>query len=194
MISRLAAAALAALLLAGCSTSGTPASPPLPPTSSPAAAATVAASIPTGPPLTTKQAAQLFARIMSPLAQALSTFQSDANDQPPFSQYQAEGRALIAAMRLSEGQLAAANWPAQVQPSITSMMTTYEPEEIACTQAQINAGSYAVAQNVSGTNLQCTEASQDETVATIRSCGPIAPLPGHFEPRVPVPAGPIDKW
>jgi hypothetical protein len=168
MIIRLAAAALAALLLAGCSTSGTPASPPLTP-SSPAAAATVAAPIPTGPPLTTKQAAQLFARLMAPLAQAISTFQSDANDQPPFSQYQAEGRALIAAVHRSQGQLAAANWPAQVQPSITSMMTTYEPEEIACTQAQINAGSYAVAQNVSGTNLQCTEAGQDETVATIRT-------------------------
>jgi nifR3 family TIM-barrel protein len=34
----------------------------------------------------------------------------------------------------------------------------------------------------------------DQTVATIRDSGPIAPLPGHFEPRVPVPAGPIDKW
>jgi tRNA-dihydrouridine synthase B len=34
----------------------------------------------------------------------------------------------------------------------------------------------------------------DETVATIRSAGPISPLPGHFEPRVPVPSGPIDKW
>ncbi|MFO0908343.1 MAG: tRNA-dihydrouridine synthase [Isosphaeraceae bacterium] len=34
----------------------------------------------------------------------------------------------------------------------------------------------------------------DETVAAIRDAGPIAPLPGHFEPRVPVPSGPIDKW
>jgi nifR3 family TIM-barrel protein len=34
----------------------------------------------------------------------------------------------------------------------------------------------------------------DDTVAIIRAAGPIAPLPGHFEPRVPVPAGPIDKW
>jgi hypothetical protein len=34
----------------------------------------------------------------------------------------------------------------------------------------------------------------DDTVATMRASGPIAPLPGHFEPRVPVPAGPIDKW
>jgi nifR3 family TIM-barrel protein len=34
----------------------------------------------------------------------------------------------------------------------------------------------------------------DETVADIRDAGPIAPLPGHFEPRVPVPSGPIDKW
>jgi tRNA-dihydrouridine synthase B len=33
-----------------------------------------------------------------------------------------------------------------------------------------------------------------ETVAMIREAGPISPLPGHFEPRVPVPSGPIDKW
>ena len=34
----------------------------------------------------------------------------------------------------------------------------------------------------------------DETVTLIRAHGPISALPGHFEPRVPVPAGPIDKW
>lgn len=34
----------------------------------------------------------------------------------------------------------------------------------------------------------------DETVAMIRDAGPSSPLPGHFEPRVPVPTGPIDKW
>ena len=34
----------------------------------------------------------------------------------------------------------------------------------------------------------------DETVDAIRAHGPISPLPGHFEPRVPVPSGPIDKW
>ena len=34
----------------------------------------------------------------------------------------------------------------------------------------------------------------DATVASIRSAGPISALPGHFEPRVPVPSGPIDKW
>lgn len=34
----------------------------------------------------------------------------------------------------------------------------------------------------------------DETLALIRSEGPTSALPGHFEPRVPVPSGPIDKW
>ena len=34
----------------------------------------------------------------------------------------------------------------------------------------------------------------DETVEAIRASGPISALPGHFEPRVPVPSGPIDKW
>ena len=34
----------------------------------------------------------------------------------------------------------------------------------------------------------------DETVAQIREAGPSSPIPGHFEPKVPVPSGPIDKW
>ncbi len=34
----------------------------------------------------------------------------------------------------------------------------------------------------------------DEALAAIRAAGPRSPLPGHFEPRVPVPDGPIDKW
>ncbi len=34
----------------------------------------------------------------------------------------------------------------------------------------------------------------EEAVAAIRQAGPVAPLPGHFEPKVPVPSGPIDKW
>ncbi len=34
----------------------------------------------------------------------------------------------------------------------------------------------------------------DETVQAIREAGPSSPLPGHFEPRVPVPSGAIDKW
>ncbi len=34
----------------------------------------------------------------------------------------------------------------------------------------------------------------DDCLAAIRSSGPTSPLPGHFEPRVPVPSGPIDKW
>jgi tRNA-dihydrouridine synthase B len=39
-----------------------------------------------------------------------------------------------------------------------------------------------------------TSAIFDETVEAIRLAGPVSPLPGHFEPRVPVPTGPIDKW
>ena len=34
----------------------------------------------------------------------------------------------------------------------------------------------------------------DQTVDEIRAHGPMSPIPGHFEPRVPVPTGPIDKW
>jgi tRNA-dihydrouridine synthase B len=34
----------------------------------------------------------------------------------------------------------------------------------------------------------------DEVLPRIRAVGPTAPLPGHFDARVPVPSGPIDKW
>ena len=34
----------------------------------------------------------------------------------------------------------------------------------------------------------------DETVEAILAAGPTSAIPGHFEPRVPVPTGPIDKW
>ena len=34
----------------------------------------------------------------------------------------------------------------------------------------------------------------DETIAAMRSEGPVGPLPSHFEPKIPTPKGPIDKW
>jgi tRNA-dihydrouridine synthase len=34
----------------------------------------------------------------------------------------------------------------------------------------------------------------DETLGHIRAAGPSGSLPGHFEPHIPVPAGPVDKW
>jgi len=173
---RLAGAALAAALIAGCSATGASAPAPLPSASSVSAvssvspaAAPAATPIPTGPPLTIKQAGQLFAQITAPLNQAMGVFQADINDQPPFSQFEADGRALIAAVRISEGKLAAANWPAEVQPDITTMMTTFEPAEIACAQAQINAGSYAAALNADESNVQCGEVNQDESVSEIRT-------------------------
>ena len=33
-----------------------------------------------------------------------------------------------------------------------------------------------------------------ETVTMMLDAGPISPLPGHYEPKVPTPTGPIDKW
>jgi tRNA-dihydrouridine synthase B len=37
-------------------------------------------------------------------------------------------------------------------------------------------------------------ATFERVVADIREVGPTSQLPGHFEPHVPVPSGPIDKW
>lgn len=42
-------------------------------------------------------------------------------------------------------------------------------------------------------NLSSTQVF-DDVVAAIREAGPISPLPGHLEPRMPVPAGAVDKW
>ena len=39
-----------------------------------------------------------------------------------------------------------------------------------------------------------TVARFDQTLADVRAAGPSSPLPGHFEPRVPVPSGPIGEW
>jgi hypothetical protein len=171
VIVRLAAAVLAAALLAGCSGASAPSAPQLPSAAplTPAAATSSTAPTPQGPPLTIKQAARLFARIMGPVNRAMGTFQSDATTQPPFRQFQAEGAVVIAAVHASENKLGAVRWPGQVQSDISDVMTSFEPEEIACTQAQIETGSYAAAQNVSTTNISCTEASTDESVSAIQA-------------------------
>jgi hypothetical protein len=171
---RLAGAALAAALIAGCSAPAAPTASQLPSgasAASPVSAVATPAATPTpqGPPLTIKQAGRLFAQIMGLVGQAIGVFQADINKKPPFSRFSADGHAVIAAVRVSEGQLAAANWPAQVQSDITSMLTTYQPAEIACVQAQISAGSYTAALNADETNLQCGETNQDETVSEIRT-------------------------
>jgi len=167
----LAGAALAAALLTGCSTAGGSAAPSLSPAASAASAsaAPFAAAAPAGPPLNVKQAGRLFVQIVGALNRAIGAFQADAADQVPLTRFRADGRALIAAVQISEGRLAAARWPAQVQPYITSMMTTYEPAEIACTQAQISAGSYAAAQNAYDTNPQCADANENEDANAIRA-------------------------
>ena len=170
---RLAGVTLPAVLIVGCSS----AAPPAPQltsvasAASPVSATATSAAAPTsqGPPLTIKQAGHLFAQIMDPLDHAIGVFQADINNKPPFSRFRADGRAAIAAVRVSERQLAAANWPAQVQPDIVTMLTTYEPAEIACVQAQISAGSYTAALNADITNVQCGESNQDQTASAIRA-------------------------
>ena len=34
----------------------------------------------------------------------------------------------------------------------------------------------------------------DSTVSAMRQSGPVGPLPTHFDPRIPTPKGPMDKW
>jgi len=72
-------------------------------------------------------------------------------------------------------------------------------ERLACLQFRklVKWYSHAIrpAKDLSNRLINLASASLfDQTVELIREQGPASPLPGHFEPRVPVPSGPIDKW
>jgi tRNA-dihydrouridine synthase B len=72
-------------------------------------------------------------------------------------------------------------------------------ERLACLQFRklVKWYSHAIrpAKDLSNRLINLASASLfDQTVELIRAQGPASPLPGHFEPRVPVPSGPIDKW
>ena len=170
----------AAAALAGCS-GGTHGSPSAahttaaaPVTSAATASATASpspAASPSAPVrrMTKKQAARAYVRIIDPGNTLSDAMNRDNTDAAPFSQYKADARAYIKAIRITERQLRAIRWPARVQPYVTAMLLTFEPANIRCVQTGIAAGSNAAAANVNDFNQDCLAASDSTLPDTIRS-------------------------
>jgi hypothetical protein len=149
------------------------------PAASAAPAATQAATTPSPAPtaaptpaatarMTRKEAAAVYVAIVDPANRANDALDRDWTDRAPWSQYVADSRAYVRAARREERQLAAARWPARVQPYITSMLLTLEPAVIRCVRQQAAAGSYAAADNASYSQ-DCTAANDNTDPDTIRS-------------------------
>jgi hypothetical protein len=172
-LSLAAAIAAAAVLAAGCGHAAQHVSAPA--TSPAARAATVpAAAVPATPPaagprLTIKQAAAAYVRIIDPANRLAAIAGSDITDAAPFSQYQADARAFIRAIRAGDRQLRAIRWPARVQPYITAMLLTFEPADIRCARAEVASGSSDAASTTGYTDQDCIDAGNSTIPDTIRT-------------------------
>jgi hypothetical protein len=172
MIRTLVAVAAVAVL-AGCTTStstSTPArSTPASSTSSTPAPSRVSTPAPSpAGPLTRRQAARAYTRIVDPGNRVLDAVNSDVTDRAPWRRFVADSRAWIATLRALDRDLTAIRWPAKVQPYITAMTGTLDPADIGCAQAMIKAGSYAKADLVNYTNQDCQAAGDSTLPDTIR--------------------------
>jgi hypothetical protein len=168
-----AAGGLAAVIALTACGAGSPAAAPrvtVTTTAQPPAAASPSAS-PAGPPkrLNRKQAARAYVRIVGPWNALTDAINRDYTDAAPFSQYRADARALVRALRGVSSQFRAVRWPARVQPYVTSMLLTYIPANVRCTKAGIAAGSNSAATTVNDTNQDCLAASDSTIPDTIRS-------------------------
>jgi len=126
---------------------------------------------PAGPPkrLTKKQAAAAYVRIVDPWNKITDAINRDYTDAAPFSQYRADARALVRALRGVSREFHALRWPRRVQPYITAMLLTDIPASIRCTRAGARAGGRAAAVNVNDFNQDCQAASAATNADTIRS-------------------------
>ncbi|HVB45259.1 MAG TPA: hypothetical protein VNF47_21495 [Streptosporangiaceae bacterium] len=180
----IAAAALAAgLALAACGSPPRPgpvaaASPSASVTASPAVSTAVTPSTSPAARLTTQQAARAYLRIVDPVNRATGTVNTDRADDVLFSQFRADTRTYVAALRKGDAQLRATRWPARVQPYVTAMLLTYDPASIRCAQAEAAAGSYAAATSVSSTNQDCIAAQDIGDPQQIRALLHLPPMQG----------------
>lgn len=166
----------AAAALVGCS-AGSHASPGTAhtTTAAPATPAATASPSPAASPsvparrLTRKQAAAAYVRIVDPWNKITDAINRDYTDAAPFSQYRADARALVRALRGVSRKFRALRWPRRVQPYITAMLLTDIPASIRCTRAGARAGSRAAAVNVNDFNQDCQAASAATNADTIRS-------------------------
>lgn len=163
-----------AITLAACGGGSHRAAPAVTVTGTPAPAATAATASPSASPatmrrLTTKEAAKAYVRIVDPWNVITDAINRDYTDAAPFSQYRADARALVRALRGVSREFRVVRWPARVQPYVTSMLLTYIPANVRCTKAGIAAGSNSAATTVNDTNQDCLAASGSTIPDTIRS-------------------------
>jgi hypothetical protein len=186
-ITRLAAGVAAAALLAACSSGphGSPVAASAPaPTRSPAAhasarspapasshssAGAAAASPAAAGRLTYKQAKVAYVRIVDPGAALANKLAGAASGTAPFSQFRGDALAYVKELRSEIGKIQAVHWPANVQPHITTMITTDFPSDIGCLQAEVAAGNMTAAEAVTNSNKDCQVADNSTIPSTLQS-------------------------
>jgi hypothetical protein len=120
-------------------------------------------------PLTKSQAAAEYVKVVDRANRLGSAASTDASDDVPFAQFQADSQAYIGAIRVLDRKLLAVNWPSNVEPWVRAMVTTYNVANIACAEAEMAAGSYTAANTVADANASCAASSSQTDPDEIRS-------------------------
>jgi hypothetical protein len=120
-------------------------------------------------PLTKSQAAAEYAKLVDRTNRLASATGTDASDDVPFTQFQADSRAYVKAVRVLDRKLLSVNWPSNVEPWVRAMVTTFDVANIACAEVEIAAGSYTAATTVADTNAACAAALSQTDPNEIRS-------------------------
>ncbi len=189
-ISRMAAAAAAAILLASCSsgphgsaTAASGAAGASGPTSgsgsagqsgtnSPAtgsAAGNTPGTAPSSGRLTMRQAEAAYVRIVHPGSTLADKLAAAASGTAPFSQFRTDALAYVKELRVEIGKFQAVRWPAKVEARINAMARTDFPADINCLQAMSAAGSTAASQAVANGNHDCMVADNSTIPGTLPS-------------------------
>ena len=168
---------LGVVLAAGCGTSHPAASPAAkattaPASSSAAAPSPTASNSPTtvaSAPLTVPEAAAEYVKLVDRANRISDAMSTDDSDEAPFTQFQADARADVRALRVLNRKLLAVTWPPNVEPWVRAMVTTYDVANIACDEVMAAAGSYTAVNTVDDTNASCQAGSSQTDPDEIRS-------------------------
>ena len=167
------AAALVALLLAGCTShrtrtsAGNTGSPAV--TQSPPSATAVV--MPSATPahmvrLSREQAARLYIRLVDPFNRASEAAGLAKSYRLRISQFRADGRAYIAGVKAFDRKALAVLWPKNIEPYIEAMVSTDHVAAIKCVRAEMRQRTYAGVDSVAKSNSDC-QAQANATNATM---------------------------
>jgi hypothetical protein len=106
----------------------------------------------------------------------VSAIINDRQDAAPMSQFHADMRADIAALRVMITKLGEVRWPVRVQPYVSAMRSTDLVASIHCDQAALAATSYAQDQEIEASNSWCQEAGATTNADTIRQLLNLPPV------------------